>query len=135
MEDGRIHIILSLLLLPALEFLILCLILLGVANSWSISTFRTALVVVVGLGSTRGSSIGRDGNRPTSVVVGTSTSDGIGNDIELPLVLALRSIDGRCKVVCADIRLYILGRERCSRWKRTKRKNCRLRGQRNKESD
>ena len=131
MEDGRIDIILRLLLLPAFGFLIL----LGVANSWSISIFRIALVVVVGLGSTRGSSIGRDGNKPTSVVVGTSTSDGIGNDIELPLVLALRSIDGRCKIVCADIRLYILGRERCSRWKRTKRKNCRLRGQRNKESD
>ena len=108
MEDGRIDIILRLLLLLALVFLILCLILLGVANSWSISTFRTALVVVVGLGSTRGSSIGRDGNRPTSVVVGTSTSDGIGNDIELPLVLALRSIDGGCKVVGADIRLYML---------------------------
>ena len=117
MEDGRIDIILRLLLLPALVFLILCLILLGVANSWSISIFRIALIVVVGLGSTRGSSIGRDGNRPTSVVVGTSTSDGIGNDIELPLVLALRSIDGRCKVVCADIRLYILCRERCSREK------------------
>ena len=131
MEDGRIDIILRLLLLPAFGFLIL----LGVANSWSISIFRIALVVVVGLGSTRGSSIGRDGNRPTSVVVGTSTSDGIGNNIELPLVLALRSIDGRCKVVCADIRLYILCRERCSRWKRTKRKNCRLRGQRNTESD
>ena len=118
MEDGRIDIILRLLLLPALEFLILCLILLGVANSWSISTFRTALVVVVGLGSTRGSSIGRDGNRPTSVVVGTSTSDGIGNDIELPLVLALRSIDGRCKVVCADIRLYMLCMEKMFKMKK-----------------
>ena len=104
MEDGRKDIILRLLLLPALGFLIL----LGVANSWSTSLFQTALVVVVGLGSTRGSSIGRDGNRPTSVVVGTSTSDGIGNDIELPLVLALRSIDGGCKVVGADIRLYML---------------------------
>ena len=118
MEDGRIDIILRLLLLPALVFLILCLILLGVANSWSISTFRTALVVVVGLGSTRGSSIGRDGNRPTSVVVGTSTSDGIGNDIELPLVLALRSIDGRCKVVCADIRLYMLCMEKMFKMKK-----------------
>ena len=114
MEDGRIDIILRLLLLPALGFLILCLILLGVANSWSISTFRTALVVVVGLGSTRGSSIGRDGNRPTSTI----TSDGIGNDIELPLVLALRSIDGGCKVVGADIRLYMLCMEKMFKMKK-----------------
>ena len=118
MEDGRIDIILRLLLLPAFGFLIL----LGVANSWSISIFRIALVVVVGLGSTRGSSIGRDGNRPTSVVIGTSTCDGIGNNIELSLVLALRSIDGGCKVVGADIRLYMLCRGKMFEMEKNKEK-------------